>query len=214
MSTADKQKWETRYREGAYAERTHPSAYLKHALDVIVKPPPSYKALDLACGAGRNALYLAANGFEVDAVDIASEALQRGQQAAAVASVDHIFWREHDLDQTLDPALTHYGLIIMMRYLDVPLLSDMAKRLASGGYLLSEVHLQTDQVVAGPSSNNFRAAPGELKSAAEGLDIIEYTEGLETDPDGSTVAVARLLARKPRPWAMVSAGPVSKSLLS
>lgn len=214
MSASDKQKWETRYREGAYAERTHPSVYLQHVLDVIDKPLPSYKALDLACGAGRNALYLAANGFEVDAVDIASEALQRGQQTAAAASVDHIFWREHDLDQSLDPTLTRYGLIIMMRYLDVPLLCDIAKRLVPGGYLLGEVHLQADQVVAGPSSKNFRAAPGELKSAADGLDIIEYTEGPETDPDGSTVAVARLLARKPGPSTMLSAGPVSKSLLS
>jgi len=214
VSTADKQKWETRYREGAYAERTHPSVYLQHALNVMGKPLRSCKALDLACGAGRNALYLAVNGFEVDAVDIASEALQRGQQAAAAASVDHIFWREHDLDQSLDPALTHYGLIIMMRYLNVPLLIDMVKRLAPGGYLLSEVHLQTDHAVAGPSGNNFRAVPGELKSATGGLEIIEYTEGLETDPDGSTVAVARLLARKPGPSAMVLDDLVSKSLLS
>jgi len=66
----------------------------------------------------------------------------------------------------------------------------------AGGYLLSEVHLQTDQPVAGPSGAAFRATAGELKAAAAGLEIIDYSEGFTVDPDGNEVALARLLAQR------------------
>ena len=198
MSNGDRTKWDTRYREGAYAERGHPSVFLVDCLSIIQLPVN--KALDLACGAGRNALYLASLGFDVDAVDISAEALLRGSQAAEAASFKTISWIEQDLDDGLpaEPSdgVERYGLVIMMRYLDVALLRSAAKCLVPGGYVLAEVHLQTDQQVAGPSSANFRAAAGELKTAALGLEIIQYAETVCHDPDGSTVALARLLAQK------------------
>ncbi|MEX2332636.1 MAG: methyltransferase domain-containing protein [Pseudohongiella sp.] len=193
MSDADREKWDNRYREGAYAERGHASAYLVECLPLM--QPPRARALDLACGAGRNALYLASQGFTVDAVDIATEALLRGSQAAEAASLQGINWVQQDLDAGLPGGLDDYGLIIMMRYLDITLLRAAAQQLLPGGYLLAEVHLQTDQKVAGPSGSAFRAVAGDLKTAATDLDIIDYSEGLELDPDGRQVALARLLAR-------------------
>ena len=50
MSRADRKKWNERYRAGAFAERTHPSALLEDWIDRL----PLGRALDLACGAGRN----------------------------------------------------------------------------------------------------------------------------------------------------------------
>lgn len=193
MSETDRQKWQTRYREGAYAEREHPSACLVGWLPSI--KPPVKKALDLACGAGRNALYLAEQGYHVDAVDISALALQRGQAVAESRGLNRIDWLECDLDETLQSALDAYGLIIMMRYLDTSLIASMANRLVPGGYLIAEVHLQTDQPVAGPSSEEFRAAPDELRDAVQALQVIEYFEGVTQDPDGSDVALARVLAK-------------------
>lgn len=194
MSNTDREKWDTRYRKGAYAGRGHPSVYLVKCLPMI--RPPVTKALDLACGAGRNALYLASRGYEVDAVDISAEALQQGRQSAEATSLHPITWIERDLDSGLTDELNGYGLILMMRYLDIALLAAAAKRLLPGGYLLAEVHLQTAQRVAGPSSAEFRAAAGELRTAAAGLDSVQYTETISQDPDGSTVALARLLAQQ------------------
>jgi SAM-dependent methyltransferase len=193
MSDADRAKWQRKYHDGAYASRRHPSMYLQQHLPAMA--PPCKRALDLACGAGRNALYLAAKGYQVDAVDIAAEGLQRGK-AAAGNSLAGINWHEHDLDAGLPDALDQYGLIVMIRYLDIALLGMASERLLPGGYLLAEVHLQTDEAVAGPASRDFRVAPGTLSGAAAGLDIIDLWEGKTTDPDGSDVALARLLARK------------------
>ncbi len=193
MSKQDREKWQARYSEGAYTSRPHPSAWLTLCLPKIVNPP-SLKALDLACGAGRNALYLASRGYQVAAMDIAAEALRRGRESAGPK--DTICWIEHDLDEGLATSLDGFGLIIMIRYLDLALLRTAVTRLLPGGYLLAEVHLQTDENVAGPSGSAFRAGQGELAAAADGLQIIDCTEGLVEDPDGSTVALARLLARK------------------
>src|SRR5690606_16752798 len=104
--------------------------------------------LDLACGRGRNALFLARHGFHVDALDISAEALQGGREAAAAESLDDIRWTLHDLDDGLEDGLEgiaqaqQYAVAIVMRYLDLPLLQVAANRLRPGGHLLCEVHLQ------------------------------------------------------------------------
>ena len=193
LSHEDREKWQRKYREGAYTSRLHPAVYLQQQLPALA--PPCNRALDLACGAGRNALYLAAQGYQVDAVDIAAEALARGRQTAKEQQLEGISWYEHDLDTGLPAQLDQYGLVIMVRYLDIALLQAASKKLAKGGYLLAEVHLRSVTPVAGPGSDRFRAAPGDLKCAAAQLDILDYFEGLAIDPDGSTVALARLLAR-------------------
>ncbi len=196
MSHEDREKWQHKYRQGAYATRRHPSVYLQQHLPVL--EPPCRRALDLACGAGRNALYLAQHGYQVDAVDISAEGLARGKTSAAEQGLAGIRWHEHDLDDGLPVGLDQYGLIIMIRYLDVALLRAAAQRLVQGGFVLAEVHLQTDVPVTGPASQRFRVAPDMLASVAEGLDLIDYSEGVTHDPDGSVVALARLLARDNR----------------
>ena len=98
MSAAERDKWDARYRDGAYSDRTHPTALLREWLPRLSRG----RALDVACGAGRNALYLAANGFDVTALDISSVALERGRAAAQERSLD-IEWLCADLDEP-DPA--------------------------------------------------------------------------------------------------------------
>lgn len=197
MSDTDRQKWQERYLNGAYEDRLHPSVYLEACIGDLNLP--ARRALDLACGAGRNALYLARNGFHVDAVDVAPEALRRAQLAADKADMTTIRWIEHDFDYPLPEILTDYGLILMVRYLNLDLLRAVTRKLLPGGYMLAEVHLRTEESVAGPSSDRYRAEAGELKAAAEaaGLAIQEYSEGLSVDPDGEPVALARLLASYP-----------------
>ena len=202
MSMTDRDKWQSRYLQGAYEDRLHPSVFLQQVTSDIQLSVKSDKAalraLDIACGAGRNSLFLATQGYLVDAVDIAAAALARGRRAAEEMGLTSISWLEKDLDEGLPQSGNDYDLIIMIRYLDIPLLTQAAHKLAAGGYLLAEVHLQTDSEVAGPSSKEFRAAPGELKTAARSLELLQYQEGTFMDPDGNRVALARLLARCPQ----------------
>lgn len=197
MSEADLHTWQARYLEGAYANRTHPTVYLRESLPTLQLPVK--RALDVACGAGRNALYLARQGFEVDAVDIAPEALRRGEASAREAGLRTIRWISHDFDEPLPDDLDDYGLVVIIRYLNLELVRSVAQRLRQGGYLLAEVHLQTEEQVAGPSSARFRAGADELRTAviSAGLQIEQYSEGMDVDPDGAPVALARVLAVRP-----------------
>jgi len=195
MSAEDRAKWEQRYREGAYVSRAEPSVWLRQQ---ALQPRAGARALDVACGLGRNARYLASIGYQVDAVDISQEALQRAQRLEA-EHAPPIRWLQQDLDQGLPSALgNNYDLIIMMRYLHLSLLAPLAGRLRTGGLLICEVHLQVDPVleVGGPRHAEFRAQAGTLRAAAEAADlhVLYYHEGLLTDPDGTRVALAQLQA--------------------
>ena len=121
MSDEDRTRWNERYAAGAYGARMNPCALLEtmlagwapdqsQALPQTSTPggtevPGLRRALDLACGAGRNAVYLASKGFAVDALDISAQALARGARRAEEARV-HVNWEEQDLDEPLPATLS------------------------------------------------------------------------------------------------------------
>jgi len=149
----------------------------------------------VACGAGRNALFLAAAGFAVDALDISTVALERGRRTAVERGLD-VDWRSADFDDPLVPALRpNYDLIVWVRYVNRALLPFLIARLNPGGHLICEQHLETAANVAGPRSAGFRLRAGELREAAGSMAVRHYNEGLVVDPDGRTVALAQLVAR-------------------
>jgi SAM-dependent methyltransferase len=193
VSAAERDKWDARYRDGAYSDRTHPTALLREWLPRLSRG----RALDVACGAGRNALYLAANGFDVTALDISSVALERGRAAAQERSLD-IEWLCADLDEPAAAALPagSFDLIVWVRYVHRTLLPHLLERLNHGGTLLCEQHLATASPVAGPTSADFRLAPGELANAARALRVLHSYEGPVVDPDGRSVALAQLVGSK------------------
>jgi len=193
VSAAERDKWDARYRDGAYESRTHPTALLADWLPRI----PRGRALDVACGAGRNALFLAANGFSVTALDISRVALQRASSTAAQRGLD-VEWLYADLDEELTGALPAgpFDLIVWVRYVHRALMPQLIARLAVGGALLCEQHLQTDQPVTGPTSPEFRLAPGEVRRSAQSLHIKHEYQGLAVDPDGRTVALVQLIGTK------------------
>ena len=193
MSAAERDKWDARYRDGAYEDRTHPTALLAEWLPRL----PRGRALDVACGAGRNALHLAANGFTVTALDISTVALARGRRAAAERGLD-IDWRCVDLDDDVTSVLPvdRYDLIVWVRYVHRTLLPHLVARLDIGGTLLSEQHLTAAAPVAGPANAEFRLTPGELARGAADLDVLHSYEGLVVDPDDRRVALAQLVARR------------------
>lgn len=192
MSDLDRNKWNSRYAAGAYAERTHPSALLVDAL--AQHPDLSGSALDIACGAGRNALYLAERGFQVTGMDISDQALERAGQSAAELGLT-VQWLQQDLDQISD---LHgpYALICMVRYVNAPLLDMAAQALAPAGLLVVEQHLRSDAQVVGPQNPTFRVAAGELRRQAADLELISVWEGVTEDPDGQPAALARLVAQR------------------
>ncbi len=188
MSDADRKRWDQRYRDGSYRARPRETVLLQKWQREL---PPG-RALDLACGAGRNALYLAACGYEVDAVDIAPFALEQARAKARERGLE-VNWIEADLDNFV-PANSQYDLIVVARYVNRRLLPHLAAGLKPGGALLYEHHFRTDLEVDGPKDPEFRLAPGELRQQFAELDIRYYREGLVIDPDGRNMALAQLVA--------------------
>ena len=190
MSAADRDRWNSRYADGAYASRRHPSPFLA-SIDRLL--PVKGRALDLACGAGRNAMYLAHRGLEVDAVDISRIALDRGRADAGDLP---IHWIECDLDEGFE-ATVDYDLIVNIRYVNLALIPTLIECLGPGGILVIEQHLATAADVIGPSNPAYRVAKGELGRVANTMIVEHLDEGLFDDPDGRCAALARLVARRP-----------------
>ena len=200
MSEADRDKWNLRYSQGGCAPAGAPNALLVEWLPKIspVSLPP--RAVDVACGLGRHALYLARHDWQVDAVDISEVALGRLARTAAAEGLA-ITCIQRDLETDPAPAgdpfeADRYDLAVMMRYTNLPLIGLLAGALRPGGYLITEAYLKTADVDTGPRNPSYRVSPGAFREAATGLEIIDYREGTVTDRDGRPVALAQLIARR------------------
>ena len=193
MSDADREHWNARYASGEYAARTHPSAWLAAWIDRL----PRGRALDVACGSGRNAIYLAANGWRVDAMDISDVALARARERADAVGVE-VDWIEADLERSDIPCGV-YDVIVVARFLHRPLIPCLVDALRCGGHVVYDHHYITSLEVDGPKSHRFRARPNELLERFRALRVLSYEEGIVADPDGSRMALARLVACKGSP---------------
>ena len=188
MSRDERRRWDERYATGDYRPRTEPSAFVVSATKRI----PRGRALVLACGTGRNALFLAEAGFEVEAVDVSAVAIDRARAEADRRGVT-VRWRVADLDE-FDLPEGAFDLVTMVRYVNRDLWPRAVAALAADGWLLCEQHLETHREVIGPTGA-FRVKPGELLRAFANLRIVEYWEGVEpADRDGGEAVLARLLA--------------------
>lgn len=196
MSQSDRKKWNARYARLRDAEIGSPTPLLMKALRD--RGSATGRALDLACGSGRNAFALAEAGYRVDAVDVSMEGVERGRRAAGERGLA-INWLIADLDNGL-PVAGPYDLVVMIRYLDLALLEAAIGLLQPGGWLVAEVHLDagiSGLQLAGPRNPAFLAAPGALLKVCAGLEVMHQEEGRVAIPDGRTEALARVIGRRP-----------------
>mgnify|MGYP000303457825 CR=1 FL=1 len=194
MSQADLDKWETRYRQGNYPRRDYPSPFLDAWIPRLPATALQGRALDIACGAGRNALRLAQTDLRVDAMDISRAALELAATSAAQRGLE-VNWIETDLDNaTLGVGV--YNVISVVRFMHRQMAQQVIDALAPDGWLLVEHHLQSTQPVGGPTTNTFRLAPQELLRDYAGLRVLFYEECIDEDRDGRRMALARLVACK------------------
>ena len=194
MTESDREKWDQRYAEGAYRPRTWPSPFLVERLPEL----PRGRALDLACGTGRNALCLAEAGFEVEAVDISGVAIERARTTSRDRGLA-VDWRVADLDG-FEPPPGRYHLVTVIRYTNRTMMERLPEGLAEGGVVVVEHHLRTSATVDGPTSRAFRLAPNELIDIFHGrLRVLFYDERIAPDPDGKHVALVRFLGCRGSP---------------
>jgi len=145
--------WDSRYRAGDAPSEPHPLVI------EIAKMMPSGRALDLACGAGRNARYLHDRGWSVTAVDLSLEALRLVRLPRVVTA---------DLERA--PIPVHnvlFDMIIIINFLHAPLFVDALRLLRPGGAI----------GVAILTSGRFSLPQNELRASFEGCRIAFEREG-------------------------------------
>lgn len=137
---------------------------------------PGGSVLDLACGHGRHARWLAARGHRVTGVDRDAEALAglRDLAETIVADIENGPW---------PLAGRQFDAVIVTNYLWRPLFPRILEAVAPGGVLLHETFAQGNETVGKPSRPDFLLAPGELLTAYPGLRVVAYEDGFLTQPD-------------------------------
>lgn len=148
---------------------------------------PGGAVLDVACGTGRHARFLAQLGFEVDAVD---------RDAALFAGPPpNVALRQADIEDGPWPyGGRRFDGIVVTNYLHRPLLPVLVDGLERGGLLVYETFAVGNERFGKPSNPAFLLQPGELLEAVRGkLRVIAYEDLVVEDP--RPAAIQRICAR-------------------
>jgi tellurite methyltransferase len=156
---------------------------------------PKGKALDIATGEGKNAVFLAQHGFDVEAVDISKIGLRKAQKLAKVKGVK-IKTFLADLDH-YPIEKEGYDLITDFYFLDRRLIPRIKKGLRKGGRVVFETYLTEQSALGleGPRNPKYLLQPNELLELFKSFRILFYREGIFRQ-GRSRKAIASLIAEK------------------
>ena len=182
------EEWDARYRSGERAEDLF-AAPTPLVVRTAEKLDPG-SALDIACGTGRNAVWLAERGWTVTAVDGARTAIDvLNQRAWGLEIRTQVADLEGD-DFKIEPG--SWDLILKCYYLQRSLIPAVRAGVRPGGVAIVIVHLAEP----GETITYKHAAPGELLSFFADWDVLHYFEGRPED-DAHKRTVGEVVARKP-----------------
>jgi len=163
------QKWNRRHAEAE--GRGQVAAVLEQNIHLAV---PGCRALDLACGRGANALFMAEQGLQVTAWDLSPVAIGRLQEEAREAGVT-IDGRVRDVIQS-PPEPASFDLILVSFFLHRPLAPAISQALKPGGLLYYQTYSRAAVSSEGPSSAEFRLDDNELLALFPDLRVRVYRE--------------------------------------
>ncbi|NOR55927.1 MAG: methyltransferase domain-containing protein [Sulfurovum sp.] len=184
MAQTDKERWNEKYKKN-----TAPQEPTKLLLE-YAKLSTGTQALDLACGMGRNAKYLASQGFTVDALDISSVAI------ASLQNLDNIRAKEVDFD-TYALEKNKYDLIVCTYFLERTLFPQFHEALKENGILVFETFLHDEGNERAPSNPAFMLKKDELKVYFESkFELVHMDEWWDVDFTGVKTMKASMVAKK------------------
>ena len=189
-------KWNARYAGRVPGNLPRPSPPLPEAVSGV----PAGRALDLACGTGRHAIWLASRGWRVDAVDGSETAvallLVNAEGAGCRGRIEtHVADLEADPPEfTIEPAA--YDLIVDCYFLHRPLFAAIRKGTRPGGLFVAALHLPAP---ADRRGHGYLLRPGELKQMVGGWrwDVLHSVERAPDASSGDDLGVAEIIARQP-----------------
>lgn len=167
-STRD--KWDQRYRAAAAA----PGESVRVLRDYVHLLPRGGRALDLACGLGANALFLAGHGLDTHAWDISDVAIEKLQSLARAGGLA-LHARVRDVIHEPPPP-REFDVIVIAHFLERGLSGTVIDALRPGGLLFFQTFTRTFVNPAGPSQAVYRLADNELLALFAGLRVLAYRE--------------------------------------
>lgn len=194
-------EWDRRYAETDLMWSAGPNATVRE----LVSGMHPGRALDLACGEGRNALWLAANGWEVTGVDFSQVAVGRAARLATERGLRARFVRA-DLSHRVPPAGS--ADLVLLAYLQVPealraaVLAAAATAVAPGGTLLWVAHdiENLERGHGGPRDPDVLSTPEGVVAHLPGLEVAcaeRIERPLDTDAGPATAIDTLVLAVRP-----------------
>ncbi len=181
----DREKWNKKYSSGEYL-LNEPSEIVKKFAYLA---PKGY-ALDIACGLGRNSIYLAEIGFKVDAVDISDVALENLKNKKNINPI------LADLD-TYNLSENKYSLILNINYLNRRLFPQIKEALIKGGILIFETFTyHKEKGFMQPKNKDYLLRKNELLRCFSDMHIIFYQEKEIIKPDKEKAYISSLVAKK------------------
>ncbi len=164
-----------------------PARFLTENLEIL----PRGRALDVAMGRGRNAIHLAKMGFEVEGIDISSEAVHAALDRARSAGVS-LQARVADLEGDYQIERGAYHVILCFNYLQRSLLPQIKEGLRVGGMVVYETFIVDQARFGKPKNPDYLLKHNELLEMFRDLRCLRYREGLVENER----AVASIIAEK------------------
>lgn len=186
---SDRIKWNQRFESEETYLGERPSPFLSREIERILMLAPGKRALDIACGEGRNSIFLAQQGFQVTGVDISDVGLGKAATRAEQEGVQ-VDFQEVDLDGYR--FTEQFDLIINFNFLLRDLIPEAVHALSPGGLLIIDTIMESPQLLASHNPS-YLLRRGELQKICEGLagEVIFYEE-----LPGGEMPTARVLFRK------------------
>jgi tellurite methyltransferase len=156
-----------------YDHSQQPSQFLVENIDLL----PEGRALDLAMGGGRNAVFLARNGYETEGIDISRKEVDAALELARKSGVD-LKARIEDLEGNVHFDEASYDVIICFNYLHRPLIPKMKEALRTGGMIVYETYIVDQAQFGRPRNPDHLLERNELLDMFREFRCLRYREGV------------------------------------
>ena len=159
---------------------------------------PKGIALDIAMGNGRNAIYLATRGFDVDGVDVDPDVVAQARAGARRlhAPIRAIIGNVEDGTHIIP--METYDVIVVFNFLHRPLFRDIKDGLKPGGVVVYQTYLEEQARFGRPTNPAHLLKPGALGEVFSDFEVLRSKERVDSAvPGGPPCALAGIVARKP-----------------
>ncbi|WP_158247246.1 methyltransferase domain-containing protein [Geothermobacter hydrogeniphilus] len=181
--------WDERWRQRE--GDLEPDPWLVASADLL---PVGGACFDIACGRGRNALWLAERGWRVTGIDKSPVGLEIAAREADRKNLNLVL-RQQDLERSPHLPVGCCDLLLQFFYLQRSLYPALLAAVRPGGVAVVRTFSLAGPFAAGGLARQFLLNPGELPELFAGWEILRHEEGLEASRKGGSLA--GIVARKP-----------------